>query len=295
MPVVRTETLDISYEATGPEGGAPVLLVHGWPDAARGWHPVAERLNALGWRTVIPDLRGSGRTRFLTPSTPRDGSEVALAKDAVDLADALDLGRFAVVGHDWGARAAYTMAALWPERITAIAALAVAYQPRGEFVMPRFEQARRFWYQWLMYVDAGGDAIRADPAGYARVQWDSWSPPGWFTEEEFAATAESFANPDWVAITLHAYRSRFRAEEPSDARYDDARFRLAKIDRITVPALMVQGADDFCDPPSESEGLDGCFTEAYRRVVLDGVGHFPHRESPADVAALVDTHLDGAL
>jgi pimeloyl-ACP methyl ester carboxylesterase len=53
---------------------------------------------------------------------------------------------------------------------------------------------------------------------------------------------------------------------------------------------MVQGGADTCDPPSESEGLEGHF-EDYRRVVLDGVGHFPQREDPRAVADLVLEHL----
>ena len=69
---------------------------------------------------------------------------MALAQDAIDLADGLGLERFAVVGHDWGARAAYTLAALFPKRVTAIAAIAPAFQPRGEFKIPSFDQSRRF-------------------------------------------------------------------------------------------------------------------------------------------------------
>jgi hypothetical protein len=98
-------------------------------------------------------------------------------------------------------RVGYSLAALAPDRITAIAALALAYQPRGAFVMPDFSQARAFWYQWLMYVDAGAEAIRRDPVAFARKQWNTWSPPGWFDDHEFAATAEAFRNPDWTAIT----------------------------------------------------------------------------------------------
>jgi pimeloyl-ACP methyl ester carboxylesterase len=195
MASIRTDVLDLSFQVRGDEDGSPVLLVHGWPDAARGWRQVGAGLNDQGWRTIVPDLRGSGATRFLSPSTPRDGQAVALAQDALDLADALGLDRFAVVGHDWGARVAYTLAALVPERITAIAALALAYQPRAVFSMPGFEQARAFWYQWLLYVDAGVDAVRRDPIGFARIQWDTCSPPGWFDDDEFAATANGFTNP----------------------------------------------------------------------------------------------------
>ena len=54
---VRTDVLEICYEAGGPEDGPPVLLIHGWPDAPRGWHEVAARLQAAGWRTIAPYLR----------------------------------------------------------------------------------------------------------------------------------------------------------------------------------------------------------------------------------------------
>ncbi len=295
MPTtVRTEVLDISVEVTGPADGPPVVLLHGWPDAARGWRGVQVGLNEQGWRTIVPDLRGSGATRFRDAGTPRDGQAVALAQDALDLADTLGLGRIAVVGHDWGARAAYTLAALAPRRLTAIAALALAYQPRGSFTMPDFEQARAFWYQWLMFVDAGARAVREDPVGFARIQWDTWSPPGWFDDDEFAATAPAFTHPDWAAITLNAYRARFHANEPRDPRYDDLRRRLAEVERIGVPTLMIQGGDDRCDEPAASADQAACFTGGYRRVVLDGVGHFPHREATAAVANLVADHLSVA-
>ncbi len=68
------------------------------------------------------------------------------------------------------------------------------------------------------------------------------------------------------------------------------RRRLAEIDHLTVPTLMLQGGYDFCDPPATSEGLDGHF-DSYCRVVLDGVGHFPHREDPGRVTSLVRDHL----
>jgi pimeloyl-ACP methyl ester carboxylesterase len=186
------------------------------------------------------------------------------------------LGRIAVVGHDWGARAAYTLAALAPQRITAVAALALAYQPRGRFVMPDFSQARAFWYQWLMYVDAGCESILQDPVGFARQQWDTWSPPGWFDHAEFETTAKAFTNPDWVAISLNAYRARFLADEPRDHRYDELRRRLDAVEHLSVPTLMIQGGSDYCDEPAASAGLDSNF-DSYTRIVIEGVGHFPHR------------------
>jgi pimeloyl-ACP methyl ester carboxylesterase len=288
---MRSDVLEIAFTDTGDPSAPAAILVHGWPDSARGWRPVADALTQAGWRVIVPETRGTGATRFLSASTPRDGSAVALAQDTLDLADGLGLGRFAVVGHDWGARVAYTLAAIVPERIQSIAALALAYQPRGRFVMPDFVQARAFWYQWLMFVDAGAEAIRQDPVGFAREQWNTWSPPGWFDDAEFAQTAEAFRHPDWAAITLNAYRSRFLADEPRDHRHDDLRRGLDAVERVTVPTLMVQGGSDYCDEPTASEGLERYFDD-YTRVVLDGVGHFPHREAPVDVARLVRAHLE---
>src|SRR5712691_4192223 len=92
---VRTELLEIAYETGGPADGEPLMLLHGWPDDVRGWRRSAELLHAHGWRTVTPYLRGVGPTRFLADDAIRDGRGVALAQDAIDLADALELRTFA--------------------------------------------------------------------------------------------------------------------------------------------------------------------------------------------------------
>jgi pimeloyl-ACP methyl ester carboxylesterase len=290
MPAARTGVLEIAYEIGGPANGDPLMLLHGWPDDVRGWRRSAELLQAKGWHTVTPYLRGFGPTRFLADAAIRDGRGVALAQDAIDLADALGLRTFAVAGHDWGARAAYTVAALFPERVRAIAGIALAYQPRGAFNLPPFSQARRFWYQWFLALDGGPSALRADPKGFARIQWDTWSPPGWFDEAEFAATARSFENPDWAAVTLHGYRSRWRPELV-DPRYNALQDRLAEIATLSTATLMIQGMADLCDEPASSEGLDHYFTGPYHRILLDGIGHFPTREAPEAVAEAVDLHL----
>jgi pimeloyl-ACP methyl ester carboxylesterase len=291
--VVRTSVLEIACDVGGPVQGPPLLLLHGWPDDVRGWRRAADRLQQRGWRTVTPYLRGFGPTRFLSDETVRDGRGVALAQDAIDLADALGLETFAVAGHDWGARVAYTLAALFPERVSAIAAAALAFQPRGRFALPPFSQARRFWYQWFMALDGGPAAVAADPKGFARMQWDTWSPPGWFDEAEFDATATSFENPDWSAITLHGYRSRWR-EERLDPRYAALQSRLGEIETLSTPTLMIQGGADLCDEPASSGGQARFFTGTYQRIVLDGIGHFPPREAPDAVATAVDRHLRGA-
>jgi pimeloyl-ACP methyl ester carboxylesterase len=290
MQQATTDILEISYETGGPRDGPPVFLLHGWPDDVRAWREVAPALQAAGYRTIAPYLRGFGSTRFLSPRTVRDGRGVALAQDVIDLANSLEFERFSVVGHDWGARVAYTLAALFPERVSRIVGIALAFQPRAEFTIPDFPQARRFWYQWFMALDQGAAAVKSDPKGFARLQWDTWSPPGWFDDAEFEETARSFENPDWCAITLSAYRGRWLAE-PVDTRYDSLQSRLSTIQTLGTSTLMIQGTSDFCDPPSESENMERFFTGGYERILLDGVGHFPMREAPAAVANAVLAHL----
>jgi pimeloyl-ACP methyl ester carboxylesterase len=241
MQTVTTELLKIGVEIEGPEDGRPIMLLHGWPDDVRAWHAVRPRLHAVGWRTIAPYLRGFGPTRFRSEQTIRDGRGVALTQDAIDLADALGLETFAVAGHDWGARTAYFLAALFPERVTRIAALSVAFAPRGSFATPPFSQARLYWYQWFMTTDGGARAVRDDPIGFARIQWETWSPPGWFDDAEFARTARSFENPDWVDITLSSYRSRWRPE-PTDPRYDDLQQRLVSVETLSAPTLISTAA-----------------------------------------------------
>jgi pimeloyl-ACP methyl ester carboxylesterase len=179
------------------------------------------------------------------------------------------------------------LAALFPERITAMVTLALAFQPWGRFTLPDFAQSRQFWYQWFMCTAAGAEAVRQDPMGFARIQWDTWSPPGWFDEAEFAATAAHFGEPDWAAITLNAYRSRWLPGETTDPRYEALQQRLSEIEHLAIPTLMLQGGADTCDSPQESEGLDHYFAAGYQRLVLEGVGHLPHRESPEAVATAI--------
>ncbi|WP_222841932.1 alpha/beta fold hydrolase [Cystobacter ferrugineus] len=141
-----------------------------------------------------------------------------------------------------------------------------------------------------MCLDSGAEAVRADPKGFARIQWDTWSPPGWLDDSEFEETAKSFANPDWADVTLNAYRWRLvaRAVRPP---YDALQERLRSVETLGTPTLMLQGGADSCDAPADSEGQEKFFTGPHQRLVLNGVGHFPAREASGRVADAVLAHL----
>jgi len=287
MKTQATELLQIAYLDSGPASAPVALMLHGWPDDPRGLTALAALLRAQGYRTVIPWLRGFGPTRFLAAETCRDGRGVALAQDAIDLLDGLRIDQCVVIGHDWGARAGYHLAALVPERVTALVTLGLGYAPNGRFQTPAFAQSRLWWYQWFMTTEGGANKVRKDPIGFARIQWETWSPNGWFEAAEFDRTAKSFENPDWVSITLHGYRSRWQ-QERVDPRYAEAQRRIESTAALNVPTLMVVGREDRADYAEESQGSMSCFPGGYRHRVLDAVGHFPAREAPERVAAEID-------
>jgi pimeloyl-ACP methyl ester carboxylesterase len=282
VPTLTTDRLEIAYADEGE--GPPVLLLHGWPDSPRCWAGVAPALRAAGYRTVVPALRGTAPTR-LRPGVPRTAPAVALAADAADLLDGLGLDRVHVVGHDWGARAAYGLAALWPQRVASLTALAVAWEP-GPFRVPGWDQARRWWYQWLLCAPAGAAAVRADPVGFGRDQWATWSPPGWWDEAELAATAAAWRDPDWAEVTVHGYAVRWGAAAP-DPAYAALQARYDAVASIGVPTLFVQGGADGCDPPATGDGAAAHFTGGYDRAVVPGAGHFVPREAPGTTVELV--------
>ncbi|MFI6935926.1 alpha/beta fold hydrolase [Streptomyces sp. NPDC050287] len=120
---VRSGPLDVGIETAGPEGGWPVLLLHGFPYDPHSFEPVAAELAVSGVRVLAPYLRGFGATRFVSESTPRSGQQAAVGRDVLNLVETLELGAPILVGYDWGDRAACVAAALRPDLIGGTVAL----------------------------------------------------------------------------------------------------------------------------------------------------------------------------
>jgi pimeloyl-ACP methyl ester carboxylesterase len=276
---VRTPQLEIAYEERGDPDALPIVLLHGFPDDVRTWDAVVEGLVAAGYRTLAPYLRGYGPTRFLDSGTARTGQLAALGQDLLDFVDAADVNRFVLVGHDWGARAAYIVASLWPERVRALIALAVGYGTNDPKQTLALAQARAYWYQWYFCTERGRMALAADRRGMCRVLWQLWSPLWEFDEATFQRTAASFDNPDFVDVAIHSYRHRW-GEALGDPRYDELEARLAVPIPIQVPTTALMGDEDGATLPETSAGKEHFFTNDYRREVLPGIGHFIQREDP---------------
>jgi pimeloyl-ACP methyl ester carboxylesterase len=288
---VSTPLLEIAYEDEGPRDGPCVILLHGWPDDVRTWDAVAPALQAAGYRTIAPYLRGFGPTLFKDPDTTRSGQLAALAADVLDLADALRIDRFVVVGHDWGARAAYIVACTSPERVIACVAISVGWGTNDPSQTLSLTQTQNYWYHWLMALPRGEALVRQDRRRFTRYIWDIWNPAWSVPDDVFEQTAAAFDNPDWADVTLHSYRVRWGNAEP-DPRYASLEARVSADPSIGVPTLTLHGGADPCNDPATSENKEELFFGYYRRVALPGLGHFPQREGPESVLREILPFLD---
>ena len=287
---IRTATLDIGYNESGPDDGTPVVLLHGWPSDPHDWDDVAPVLASEGCRVLVPWLRGYGPTRFLHRDTPRSGQQAALGADLKDFLDALGIADAYLAGYDWGGRAACVVAALWPERVHGLVSIggyniqniALAGLPAAA------AQEHRMWYQWYLQTERGHAGLDANRRDLARLLWHLWSPNWRFDDATFEATAASFDNPDFVAVTIQSYRHRHR-NAPGDPALEPLEQRLAAQPPIAVPTIVLHGAADGVSPVAQSATHAAHFTGRYDRRVVPVAGHFLSRETPhAVVQALRD-------
>ena len=287
---LQTSMLDLAYEEHGPADGDPVVLLHGFPYDPRGYDAMAPALATAGYRVIVPYLRGYGPTRFLSADTMRSGQQAALGRDLLDLLDGLSIERAALVGYDWGGRAACIAAALWPERVRCLVSgegyniqdIAAAATPRSP------ETEHRLWYQYYFHGPRGRDGLAANRASLCKLLWQLWSPTWRFDDATYARTAAAFDNPDFVDITIHSYRHRF-GYAPDDPALADIERQLAKQPPIGVPTIVLCGADDGVGPPSAEDRNAARFTGRYERRLLPGVGHNIPQEAPeATLSALLD-------
>ncbi len=285
---VRTKTLEIAYEESGPATGFPVLLMHGFPYDPRCYDEVVPALVARGHRAIVPYLRGYGPTRFLSTETMRSGQQAAIGQDLLDLMDALNLSRAVLVGFDWGGRAACVVAALWPERVRglviangySIQNIAASNAP----VSP--EQEQRFWYQYYFHTERGRAGLQANRRELCELLWRLWSPNWKFDAATYERTARSFDNPDFIDIVIHSYRHRF-GYAPGDPALEAIEQRLAAQPPISAPTIVLHGEGDGVNLPAASSTQPRFFTGSYQRRLIPVIGHNVPQEAPAATAAAV--------
>lgn len=281
-----TERLDIAYLEWNPQGRRTAILLHGWPDSAECWKDVAPLLVAADYRVLAPALRGFAPTRWRDPGMPRSGQLAALGRDLLEFIAALQLQRPALIGHDWGARAAANACGLNEGVASHLVLLSVGYGTNDPSQPLPLPQARNYWYHWFMATPRGAQAVHEDREAFARMMWDTWAPANWYDPADFSEAARAFQGEDWAEIVVHSYRHRWGFAEGDPAYAEDER-RLHPAPRLAVPTLVLHGGADSCNHPDSSRGREAFFSGRYARQVLDGIGHFPQREAPRAVAEAI--------
>jgi haloacetate dehalogenase len=288
FPGFRTERVgaaETEIHARVGGAGPPVLLLHGYPQTHACWHRVAPLL-ARRFTVVCPDLRGYGESG----RPPSDAGHAAYAKramarDQLEAMARLGFDRFAVVGHDRGARVAYRMALDHPERVTRLAVLDIV--PTVETWARMDHRAALDSYHWLFLAqpfDLPERLIGADPDYFLRWTLASWAEPGAaFDPRALAAYGRAFRDPAVIHATCEDYRAGATVDLEADAADRGRR-------RIACPVLALWGAARPQARPWDPLAI-------WREWAVDvqgeplRCGHFLPEEAPADVGAALDRFL----
>lgn len=232
-----------------------LLLVHGYTDSSRSWSLIEPFLPGL--RLVMPDLSGHGQS---PPSTPP--SLQGFADDLAALMASLGIGRYAVAGHSMGAMTALALAARHPCAVDAVVSLSGSLRPelKDESALARA---------------IGGLRDPIDAATDLPCDWHHCSRP---VDAGFLRHIALEA----AAMPAEVWRSLFAMLQSADLS--------ATSQAVRAPVLLVGGTDDALFDGGHRAALAAAFPAADSHE-LDGHGHNPHWESPAEVAALMQRFL----
>jgi pimeloyl-ACP methyl ester carboxylesterase len=266
---VRARGVDFHLAEAG-EGEDTVLCLHGWPQHWYEWRHLMPAL-ADRHRVLALDLRGFGWS-----DAPRDGYEKeGMATDVLAVLDELGLERVKLVGHDWGGWIGFLLCLRAPRRFERFLALNIV--PPWVSMRTVAGHAWRFWYQQLVLAPGIGYRLHRRGEFVRRILVGGSEIKSAWDEEALAAFADNLAEPARARAAVQMYRVfNWREALPiARGRYADA--------RLTVPTLLVFGAEDFVLRPQMLAGYQRHAPEM-RVELVPGCGHFIADERPDLVA-----------
>ena len=269
--VVRSATVranGLQFGMLEAGSGPLALCLHGFPDAAHTWRHLLPALAGAGFHAVAPFMRGYAPT-----AVPADGAYHlgALVADAVALHEVLGGdGDAVLIGHDWGAEAAYGAAAFAPDRWRRLVTLAVPPAALDEVLFSDYEQLKRSFYLFMFRDPAGlaETAVARDDLAFLDELWRDWSP-GFQPGEHLARVKDCLRQPANLAAALGYYRAA--VDQEAAAR------------QAPQPTLYLHGARDGCIGVDLVRGAERLLAPSSRMIVIDDAGHFLHLEEPGQV------------
>lgn len=273
---IEANGLTFGYLAAGDEGPL-ALCLHGFPDSAWTWRHLLPDLADAGYRAVAPFLRGYAPTEV-----PADGlyQSGAVASDANALHEALGGDRQAVlIGHDWGALAAYGAAGHAPQRWRKVVTAAVPPPTAVASSFLSYDQLQRSWYMFFFQSALADGVVPMDDLAFIDRLWADWSP-GFDAAAELPAVKDALRNPANLTAALGYYRATLGAGA-RDAGYDQVEADGSA--PLPMPVLYLHGRTDGCMGADviDDSLLASLPHTASRIEVIDGVGHFLQLENPS--------------
>ena len=176
--------------------GTPVILLHGFPDTGDVWRKQVPALVQHGFRAIVPDMRGRGRSG--KPEAVSDYRLSSIVRDVAGILDALRIERAHVVGHDWGAGVAWLVAALAPERVDRLVAISVGAP--GAAARPTLEAFQKGWYRLLFLFEGVAEEV---------IQRDDWYLFRMFLggAQDTDAYVKTLSEPGALTPALNWYRA----------------------------------------------------------------------------------------
>ena len=262
----------VTLHVAGAGSGVPVVLLHGWPQTWHEWRKVIPLL-AGRYRLIIPDLPGLGDS-----SQPAGGyDKKTIAADLQEMCERLELGRFHLVGHDWGGPTAFALACAMPAAVRSLAILDVTIPGIG----PDISQGGRRWHHaFHMTPELPERLVQGREREY--LSWFyrefSWQRAA-IEEADVDEYVRCYSRPGALRAGFEYYRTI-----PRDAA--DNRAILASGFRLPMPVLALGGARTEARGRGEEplESLRAIATDV-RGGVLPDCGHFIPEEQPALLAA----------
>ena len=281
--IVETNGIRLSVHRGGR--GAPLILLHGFPQNHLCWAEIAPAL-AQTHDVIVPDLRGYGESDA-PPDTPDHSaySKREMAADILGLMDALGLQRASVIGHDRGARVAYRFALDHPDRIDRLAILEVV--PTGDFWAAWTADLALAAYHWTFLAQPSPlpeRMILSDGPAFVESCLSRWTLAGdltCFPQDALAAYRAQATDPERVAAMCNDYR----AGATVDRALDEA--DRAACQQISAPLLFLWAEAGFPARTGDPLKLWRGWAPGVTGQSIPGTGHFMPEEAPeATLAAL---------
>ena len=279
----------LNVALAGDQRSPGVIFLHGFPESHRTWRALAPKLQDRFY-LVMPDQRG-----FAGSDRPQDEKAYrteTLVDDIFDLADALGLETFALVGHDWGGAIAWTAALKRPERLTRLAIINAPHP--WIFQKSVIEDAdQRAASQYITAFRTPGFEQAVEAMGYEaffRKTFSNHVDLDSIPEAEKQQYLANWSQPGALRAMLNWYRGSKLIVPPPGLTVPLPDWLLKAFPKIAVPTLVIWGMKDAALLPVQLDGLDE-LVEDLRIVRLPDAGHFAPWEAPDDVAAALEPFL----